>query len=72
MLALVQAGLGVAFVPDAARQLHFDGIVLKRIVSPVPPPVELYAAWREDNDNPTLAQALRILPGPSATRLKKA
>jgi DNA-binding transcriptional LysR family regulator len=55
ILALVGAGLGLALVPEAARALHFDGVVLRAIRSPPRRAVaELHLAWRRDNTNPAL------------------
>lgn len=55
ILALVSAGLGLALVPDAARALHFDNVVLRpfravggRAVA------ELHLVWHRDNPNPAL------------------
>ncbi len=58
MLALVGAGIGVALVPEAARSLRFDGVVLRPLRLPVKAAAELFAVWRRDNKNPAL-QVLR-------------
>ena len=66
LLALVRAGLGIALVPDAARNLHCHGIVLRPLDPPPVRPVELFLAWRRDNANPLLplvADAARGLAG---------
>jgi DNA-binding transcriptional LysR family regulator len=51
ILALVNAGLGVAVVPEAARSLHPEGVVFR----PFPPSAraisELFLAWSEENEN---------------------
>lgn len=53
MLALVAAGLGVALVPQAAVSLHFEGVVFRAVRKiRSASPVELYIAWKRDNDNP--------------------
>jgi DNA-binding transcriptional LysR family regulator len=53
ILALVAAGLGVALVPAAAARLHFEGVVFRPLRKvPATKPVELYIAWRRENDNP--------------------
>ena len=52
MLALVQAGVGLAVVPESATALHPDGGVF----------VELAATWQEAADNPALARGLALLP----------
>ncbi len=54
MLALVSAGLGVALVPEAARSLHFDKVLLRPIRSRRPAVAELHLAWRRDNTNPAM------------------
>lgn len=54
ILALVNCGLGVALVPEAAARLRYADIVFKPIELPTPRPVELNLVWREDNDNPAL------------------
>jgi DNA-binding transcriptional LysR family regulator len=58
ILALVGAGLGVAVVPEAARSLRFDGVVLRPLRLPAKTAAELFAVWRRDNTNPAL-QVLR-------------
>ncbi len=53
ILALVAAGLGVALVPQAAVSLHFDGVVFRTVRKiRSARPVELYIAWKRNNDNP--------------------
>jgi DNA-binding transcriptional LysR family regulator len=63
MLALVQAGVGLAVVPESAAALHPEGVAFVRLADGQSPPVELAAAWRADADNPVLARALELLPG---------
>jgi DNA-binding transcriptional LysR family regulator len=58
MLALVRAAIGAALVPEAATSLHFDDVHFRRVETSPAQPVELYAAWRSDNDNPALAAFL--------------
>ena len=53
ILALVSAGQGIALVPESARVLHFDGIVIRKMkMRPIY--AELYLAWKTDNENPAL------------------
>jgi DNA-binding transcriptional LysR family regulator len=53
MLALVRAGFGAALVPEAAISLRFEGVVFRPVrKSRSARPVELYMAWKRDNDNP--------------------
>jgi DNA-binding transcriptional LysR family regulator len=67
MLALVRAGIGAAIVPEAAQSLHFDDVQFRPIVTTPAAPVELYVAWKSDNDNPALQGFLDLLrPGETA------
>ncbi len=60
-LALVRAGLGIAFVPEAARKLHFEDVKFLEL-DPAPRFfVDLHSAWRRDNDNPALPKALDVI-----------
>ncbi len=53
ILALVSASQGVALVPESARALRFDGIVIRRMkMRPVF--AELFLVWKSDNENPAL------------------
>ncbi|MBS0364342.1 MAG: LysR family transcriptional regulator [Proteobacteria bacterium] len=53
ILALVAAGLGAALVPAAATNLHFERVVFREVRKMRSMrPVELYIAWKPDNDNP--------------------
>lgn len=61
MLGLVRAGIGTAIVPEAAQSLHFDDLQFRPVVTTPAAPVELYAAWRSDNDNPALQGFLDLL-----------
>lgn len=54
MLALVNSGLGVALIPDAAKRLHFDGVILRKVTTNPLQPVEKVCSFRRDNDNPIL------------------
>ena len=61
VLALVEAGLGIALVPETAARLRFEGVVFRPVPTPVAEPVELHVAWRGDNDNPALRTFLDLL-----------
>jgi DNA-binding transcriptional LysR family regulator len=65
MLALVQAGIGLAIVPESAKALHPDGVAFTDLADTTTPAVELAATWREAFDSPVLARALSLLPGPA-------
>ena len=54
MLAMVSAGLGLALVPEAARALHFDKVVLRPIRPAGRSMAELHLVWRRDNSNPAM------------------
>lgn len=54
MLALVQSGIGVALIPEAAMRLHFEGILLRRMSIIPSKPVVTVCSYRQDNDNPIL------------------
>jgi DNA-binding transcriptional LysR family regulator len=61
MLALVRAGIGAALVPEAAMSLHFDDVHFRPVETKPEAPVELFAAWRSENDNPALGAFLDLL-----------
>lgn len=61
ILALVRTGLGVALVPIAARQLHFEGVVYRPIRTRNAHPVELSMVWRTDLEIPAAKRALGII-----------
>ncbi len=54
ILALVNVGLGVALVPEAAAQLRYPEVVFKPLELATPAPVELDLVWRRTNDAPAL------------------
>ena len=62
MLALVQAGVGLAIVPESATALHPDGVAFVELADAQAPVVELAATWHEAADNPALARGLALLP----------
>jgi DNA-binding transcriptional LysR family regulator len=63
MLALVQAGVGLAVVPESATALHPDGVVFCELSGVLEfPAVELAATWHSASDNPVLGRALGLLP----------
>lgn len=61
LLALVNAGWGIALVPEAAARMRFPGVVYRTLTLPDPRPVELHLVWRKNNDNPPLHALLRHL-----------
>lgn len=72
ILALVNAGMGLALVPKSATTITFAGVVFRDIELPEGIRSKLHLLWREDNDNPaflTLLAAIRAAvwaPEPSA------
>jgi DNA-binding transcriptional LysR family regulator len=70
ILGLVQSGLGAALVPEAASNLHFDDIHFRVVHTRPARPVELYIAWRADNDNPALEPLLQLLRDDNNQRRK--
>lgn len=61
VLALVEAGLGIALVPATAARLRVEGVALRQVHLPTPNPVELHLAWRETNNNPALHTFLDLM-----------
>jgi len=68
ILALVNAGWGIAVVPATAAQLRYPGLMFKEALLPDGAGVELHFAWRRDNENP----ALRALLGHLASSRPRA
>jgi DNA-binding transcriptional LysR family regulator len=64
MLALVQAGVGLAVVPASAAALHPDGVTFVDLDDVGAAAVELTAVWHSTADNPALSRALALLPDP--------
>ncbi|WP_033338725.1 LysR family transcriptional regulator [Catenuloplanes japonicus] len=58
VLALVDAGLGVALVPASASVITLRNLRFLQVEEIPDDCVEVYAAWRADNDSPTLAVLL--------------
>jgi DNA-binding transcriptional LysR family regulator len=73
ILALVAAGIGAALVPEAATSLHFEGVIYRPIrKSRSMRSVELYVAWKSDNDNPARQSVLdACLEYTRAVRVKR-
>ncbi len=61
ILALVHARIGAAVVPEAATKLHFEGVEFRPLETSPERPVELFVAWRRDNDNPSLKPLLALI-----------
>ncbi|MBE2293382.1 MAG: LysR family transcriptional regulator, partial [Phycisphaerales bacterium] len=54
MLTLVNAGLGIALVPQSASCVRLEQILFRPIALDAGICSELHLIWREDNDNPVL------------------
>jgi DNA-binding transcriptional LysR family regulator len=54
MLALVRVGMGLALIPESARNLRIAGVTLRPIQLPDTARPVLFLAWRKDNDHPAL------------------
>jgi DNA-binding transcriptional LysR family regulator len=52
MLALVDAGMGVALTPETTTRLHIEGVLLRPLAMRPIRPVETVLSYRKDNDNP--------------------
>ncbi|HEY3411660.1 MAG TPA: LysR substrate-binding domain-containing protein [Armatimonadota bacterium] len=59
-VSLVAAGIGIALVPAAARNLHREGVVYRPLAPPVPT-VDLSVTYRADETSPVLPRFLRIV-----------
>lgn len=57
LLAMVAAGLGIAFVPESVRQLRIDGATFRRMESPQVA-VQLALAYREGEVSPVVRRFL--------------
>jgi DNA-binding transcriptional LysR family regulator len=70
ILALVSAGQGIAIVPESARALQFNKVVIRRIkMSPLF--AELFLAWAKDNTNPALPLFRKVVLRQFATKPSK-
>ena len=58
ILALVNAGMGLALVPRCATSVVFKNVVFRDIDLGEGVQSELHLIWREDNDNPAFAMLL--------------
>jgi DNA-binding transcriptional LysR family regulator len=53
MLALVDSGIGVALIPETASRLHFEGVLLRRMATKPPRPVEMVFCYRRTTTIPS-------------------
>jgi len=58
ILSLVSTGQGIALVPESAKALRFDHVIIRKLkMQPVFS--ELFLGWKTDNPNPALPQFLK-------------
>ncbi|WP_285489671.1 LysR family transcriptional regulator [Amycolatopsis taiwanensis] len=60
ILALVEVGVGLGLVPEAAARARFTGVTFRPLITPDPEPVRLHAVWRTTNANPALRAMLDL------------
>ena len=63
ILALVNAGMGLALVPRCAASVVFKGVTFREIDLGEGVQSELHLIWRSDNDNPAFAMLLKAIRG---------
>lgn len=63
ILALVNAGMGLALVPRCASSVVFKQVVFREIDLGEGVQSELHLVWREDNDNPAFTMLLEGIRG---------
>ena len=63
MVGLVAAGIGIAILPEVARNLHLPGVSFCAIEEN-PPTVEVALGWRTGDANPALAAFLGVTHAP--------
>ena len=63
ILALVNAGLGLAFVPRCATNVVFRDVVFHEMELGEGVQSELHLIWREDNDNPACGMLIEAIRG---------
>ncbi|MBW7983313.1 LysR family transcriptional regulator [Enterobacillus tribolii] len=59
ILSLVNAGLGLALVPESAAGIHFRNVVFRRVTLPADIRSSLYLIYRRDNDNTAFETVLK-------------
>jgi DNA-binding transcriptional LysR family regulator len=64
-IALVEAGIGITFVPESIQNIASRGVVYKRIDG-VSAKLQLATAWRKENSSPVLQKFLQLI-----TEIKK-
>jgi DNA-binding transcriptional LysR family regulator len=60
--SMVGAGFGISLVTEASVETKLDGLVYRDLRDGSGPALQAYAAyWKEDNENPALANFLKLL-----------
>lgn len=70
ILALVNAGMGLALVPRCAASVVFKGVTFRDIDLGEGVQSELHLIWRSDNDNPAFAMLLDAIRGAVAISMQ--
>ncbi|MCI8211917.1 LysR family transcriptional regulator [Pseudomonas sp. S25] len=70
ILALVNAGMGLALVPRCAASVVFKGVTFRDIDLGEGVQSELHLIWRSDNDNPAFTMLLDAIRGAAAVSLQ--
>ena len=70
ILALVNAGMGLALVPRCARNVVFKGVTFRDIDLGEGVQSELHLIWRSDNDNPAFSMLLDAIRGAVAVSMQ--
>lgn len=63
MLAMVQAGFGIALIPESCCGTSAEHVIIRNLSSPLPP-VDIMAAWDGNNESPALKKFISFLPEP--------
>lgn len=61
ILALVDAGVGLALIPRSAQRIRFENMTFREIELGRGVESELHMIWHEDNDNPAFGHLLRAI-----------
>lgn len=65
-LALVEAGLGIALVPESSISTSRKGVEFRNLEASLPS-IEIYAVWQKNESSPVLMNFIKILSPPVRT-----
>lgn len=65
-LALVEAGLGIALVPESSASASRKGIEFRNLEASLPS-IEIYAVWQKNESSPVFMNFIKILSLPART-----